>query len=58
MRNKILTILSFGMAAVMSLFSPLTVNHGQGSCCAECVMKKEEEIEYVYEDEENQNKDN
>lgn len=58
MRNKILKIFSFGMAAVMSLFSPLTVNHGQGSCCAECVMKKEDEIEYVYEEEENQNKDN
>lgn len=58
MRNRILTIFSFGMAAIMSLFSPLNVNHGQGSCCAECVMKKEDEIEYVYEDEENQNKDN
>lgn len=41
----------------MSFFSPLTVNHGQGSCCAECVMKREDEIELVYQDEENQNKD-
>ncbi len=57
MRNKIITILSFSMAAVMSFFSPLTVNHGQGSCCAECVIKREDEIELVYEDEENQNKD-
>jgi hypothetical protein len=45
------------MAAIMSLFSPLSVSHGQGSCCAECVMKREDEIELVYEDEENQNKE-
>ena len=57
MKNKIILMLSFTMAAVMSLFSPLTVNHGQGSCCAECIMKKEDEVEMVYEDEENQNKD-
>tara|TARA_R100000951_G_scaffold113291_1_gene115009 strand:- start:681 stop:860 length:180 start_codon:yes stop_codon:yes gene_type:complete len=55
--NKVLRILSFLTATTMSLFSPLTVNHGQGSCCAECIMKKEDEIEMVYEDEENQNKD-
>ena len=47
MSNKLTLALSFAMAAVMSLFSPLTVSHGQGSCCAECVMKKEEEIEIV-----------
>ncbi len=57
MKNKIILMLSFTMAAVMSLFSPLTVNHGQGSCCAECIMKKEDEVEMVYEDEEKQNKD-
>jgi len=47
MKNKITLIISFAMAALMSLFSPLTVSHGQGSCCAECVMKKEEEVEVV-----------
>lgn len=46
-------MLSFAMAAVMSLFSPLTVSHGQGSCCAECEFKKEEEIEVVDEDDNN-----
>lgn len=55
--NKILTFLSFLMAAIMSFFSPLTVNHGNSGCCGECVLKKEDEIEFVYEDEENQNKD-
>lgn len=40
-------MLSFTMAAVMSLFSPSTASHGQGSCCAECEFKKEEEIEVV-----------
>jgi len=57
MRNKLTLVLSFTMAAIMSLFSPLSASHGQGSCCAECVMKREDEIELVYEDEENQNKD-
>ncbi len=57
MKNKIILMLSFTMAAVMSLFSPSTASHGQGSCCAECVMKREDEIEFVYEDEESQNKD-
>lgn len=57
MRNKLTLVLSFTMAVVMSFFSPLTVNHGQGSCCAECVMKREDEIELVYEDEENQKED-
>ena len=55
--SKLTVIMSFAMAAIMSFFSPLSVSHGQGSCCAECVMKKEDEIELVYEDEENQNKD-
>ena len=55
--SKLTLLMSFAMAAVMSFFSPLTVSHGQGSCCAERVMKREDEIELVYEDEENQNKD-
>ncbi len=55
--EKLKLIASFTMAAVMSLFSPLTMTHGQGSCCAECVMKREDEVELVYEDEEIQNKD-
>ena len=55
--SKLTLVMSFAMAAVMSFFSPLSVSHGQGSCCAECVMKREDEIELVYEDEEKQNKD-
>ncbi len=43
------------MAGVMSLFSPLNVSHGNQGCCAECVLKREDEIECVYD--ENQNKD-
>lgn len=41
------------MSGIMSFFSPVTANHGNGSCCAECVFKKEEEIEVVYEEEDN-----
>jgi len=55
--NKLFKILCFCMAATMSLFSPVTTNHVQGQCCAECAMKREDEIEVVYEDEENKNKD-
>ena len=52
--SKIFKILTFIMAATMSLFSPVTTSHVQGQCCAECVMKREDEIEIVYEDEDNQ----
>lgn len=55
--NKIIMAISFLMAGVMSFFSPLSITQGQGSCCAECVMKREDEIEFVYEDDINQNKD-
>jgi hypothetical protein len=41
------------MAGVMGFFSPMTVNHGDSGCCAECALKKEEEIEVVYEEEDN-----
>jgi len=51
--NKIIMALSCFMAGVMSFFSPITVNHGETSCCAECVFKREEEIEVVYEEEDN-----
>jgi len=49
--SKIIKLISFLMAFLMSFFSPLTMSHGQGSCCAECVMKREDEIEVVYEEE-------
>jgi hypothetical protein len=52
--SKLTLVMSFAMAAVMSFFSPLTVSHGQGSCCAECVMKREDEVELVYQDEDDQ----
>ena len=51
--NKIIMALSCFMAGVMSFFSPMTVNHGETSCCAECVFKREEEVEVVYEEEDN-----
>jgi len=48
--NRILLILSFAMAGVMSFFSPLTISHGDQGCCAECTLKKEDEIEIIDED--------
>ncbi len=52
MISKLVLVMSFIMAGVMSFFNPLTVNHGNQGCCAECTLKKEEEVELVYEDEE------
>jgi len=50
--NKIIKITSFFMAATMSFFSPLSISHGDSGCCAECTLKKEEEVEVVYEEKE------
>jgi hypothetical protein len=47
--NRILLGISFTMAWVMSFFSPLTISHGDQGCCAECTLKKEDEIEIVDE---------
>ena len=55
--NKVILVMSFAMAGVMSFFSPLTVSTGNQGCCAECVIKREDEIEIVYEGEQNQNED-
>lgn len=55
--SRIFQILSFVMAATMSLFSPVTASHGQGQCCAECVLKREDEVELVYEDEDSKEKE-
>jgi hypothetical protein len=47
--KKIIQILGLGMAGVMSWFSPLQMAHGLNMCCAECQLKKEDEIEIVEE---------
>ena len=47
--KKLMKIAIFFMAGVVSLFSPMTMNHGDAGCCAQCAMKKEEEIEIVDE---------
>ncbi len=48
--KKIITILSFFMAGVMSWFSPIQMAD-IGICCTSCQLKKEEEvkIEHVKE---------
>ena len=47
--KKVIQIMGLGMAALMTWFSPMQINHGVNSCCAECVLKKEDEIEVVEE---------
>ncbi len=48
--SRLMVIVSTMMSAVMSLFSPLTIGHGDSGCCAECVLKKEEEVEIIHEE--------
>ncbi len=50
-KNKLIIIVSYIMAGIMTIFSPLTVNPGNQGCCAECALKKEDEVEYVHEEE-------
>jgi len=47
--KKGIQILGLAMAGLMTWFSPLQTTHGTNSCCAECVLKKEDEIEVVEE---------
>ena len=55
--NKITKTFSFTMAGLMSFFSPLNISHGDAGCCAECTLKKEEEVEIVYDEQETKRKD-
>lgn len=47
--KKLLNGFRILMAGILVWFSPITIQHGTGSCCAECVMKKEDEVELVDE---------
>ena len=49
---KILRIISLLFAGAIAFFQPLKIQHNQGMCCAECVFKKEDEIEIVDQEEE------
>lgn len=39
------------IAAFSTVFAALPTNHGTTTCCAECQMKKEDEVEVVQEEE-------
>jgi hypothetical protein len=51
--KTILNTFSFIFATIAAFFSPVqNIVHAGGMCCAECMMmKKEDEIEYVVEEE-------
>ena len=57
MMNKLIKTFSFFIAGLMGFFSPMTINHGDSGCCAECTLKKEEEVEIVYDEQETKRKD-
>lgn len=49
--RKLFQFLSLTMAALMTMFSPMqAIQHGEAGCCAECALKKEDEIEIVDEE--------
>jgi hypothetical protein len=48
--NKILKTMSFIFSAMVTLFSPIQdLTQAGGICCAECYMKREDEIETIAE---------
>lgn len=49
--KKIIKFVSILMAGVMSFFSPMNASHGESGCCAECTFKREDELEVVYDEE-------
>ena len=47
------------IAGLMAWFSPMQpIQHGQNGCCAECMMKKPDEVEMVEEKEEEDTESN
>ena len=51
--KKLFQFFGLSMAGLMAFFSPMQqIPHGEGLCCAECALKKEDEIEIVDEFEE------
>ena len=47
MTKKTIQIVGLAMAGLMAWFTPLQTTHGTNSCCAECVLKKEDEIDRI-----------
>ncbi len=43
--KKIINSIALLMAALMTMYAPIEVNHGTDNCCATCQLKKEDEIE-------------
>ena len=54
--KKIIHSLTLLIAALMTMYAPMEVNHGTDNCCATCQLKKEDELELTeadqYKDEE------
>ena len=47
-----LKLLNFLFMAITAAFGPLNIQHGNQGCCAECALKRPEEIELKEEQEE------
>ena len=47
--KNLIQILGLFMAGLMTWFAPLQLSHTSNMCCAECVLKKEDEVEVVQE---------
>lgn len=49
--KKITHFITLLIAALMTMYAPMEVNHGSENCCATCQLKKENEIELREEEE-------
>ncbi len=49
--KKIIHFFTMLVAALMTMYAPIEINHGSDNCCATCQLKKEDEIELTEEEE-------
>lgn len=49
--KKIIHSITILIAALMTIYAPIEVNHGSENCCATCQLKKEDEIELTEQEE-------
>jgi len=48
--KRFIQFISLTMAGLMTMFSPMqNIQYGEAGCCAECALKREDEIEVVDE---------
>tara|TARA_R110002020_G_scaffold138469_2_gene308503 strand:- start:4607 stop:4783 length:177 start_codon:yes stop_codon:yes gene_type:complete len=54
--KKIIHFITMLIATLMTMTTPMEINHGTDNCCATCQLKKEDEIELTEEQQYNDEK--